>query len=412
MNDNPARLSTVWRIVATAAVMQSIATGLAFASFGTIMLALERTYHGTRQSSSMAIGLMLLGLQITSSIAGRLLERFSLRQVMGAGTLMGFAGFALASIANDIGSVVACYGLLIGPAAALYGPIACNTLVTRWVRGDRQGRAIGFVGMPFVAMIAPLAAAAVLLDFGVRTVLMGMAAIHLCMLPLIWSIREYPPAAGRVADRTDEAPPPTGDPLPVSTILGGPLFWLLAIGYGISAGAGAMKGAHFVPLLLSRGRTFDDANLLAAISAGAGVLGTLLFGWLADRIGAVRAIVISCLLQAVTWQILLTKLAMPLLMVDAIIGGAASAGAFPLATMVVVRIFGQPSYPRVYGMLSLTIMPFVFGMTPLAGLLYVRTGSYQIPFAITIGALIGATALLAILHPLRARFPAARMAAA
>ena len=61
--------ATAWRMVAIATVMNSASTGLAFGSFGPMMLAIEQTYHGTRAGTSLAMGLMLAMILIVSAIA-------------------------------------------------------------------------------------------------------------------------------------------------------------------------------------------------------------------------------------------------------------------------------------------------------------------------------------------------------
>ena len=57
---------------------------------------------------------------------------------------------------QDISSVVLAYALLIGPGVSLFGPVTCNTLITRWMRGGPQGRALGITNMSIFALLAPV----------------------------------------------------------------------------------------------------------------------------------------------------------------------------------------------------------------------------------------------------------------
>jgi len=55
---------------------------------------------------------------------------------------------------------------------------------------------------------------------------------------------------------------------------------------------------------------------------------------------------------------------------------------------------GPANFARVFGLMSIATLPFLFGMTPLAGLLYDRSGSYALPVAVTIGLLFVAALVL------------------
>ena len=405
--------AAAWRATAVATVINSISTGLAFGTFGPMMLAIERTYHGTRQGTSLAIGLLLLAILLISALAARLIERLPLRLVMTGGILLGSIGYVAASAAPGIGLVIASYGLIIGPGVALFGPIACHTLVARWFRGGAgQGRALGLINMPLVAAIAPLLVPHALAAFGVRHVLLGLGVIQLGLIPLVWSLRERPPGATAPDGHGAAVAATAGGPLALRRIVGGACFWLVALGNGVASGAGAMLSVHFVPLMVDQGHSFAQANMLYAICGGSGVLGAIVFGWLSDRIGPARALSLDCVVQALTMIVLLTRLPLPPLIAAAVVAGTCGAGVVPPLAMMLVRIYGVASFPRAYGLSMLGSMPFVFGMTPIAGLLYVRTGSYQLPFALTISALACAAVLLVMVHRLRERYPTATMAVA
>jgi MFS family permease len=408
MRTAEANSPAAWRLVAVVTLIHSSSTGLALGTFGSLTLAMEASYQGTRQSSSMAIGLMLLALMAVSAVAARLIERFSLRWTMIGGVVLGSIGYALASIAPTMGLVIACYALTIGPGVALFGPVACHTLVTRWVTGSLQGRALGLLNMPIVVMLAPLVIQPVLPAIGVRAVLLGIAILQLCLLPLVWWLRERPAGAtDQAGQRHAPARTEPGEPLPVRRIVGGLCFWLIAIGYGIPSGAGAMLGVHFVPLMIDLGRGPAQASLLYAICAGAGILGAIIFGWISDRIGPVRALALDCAVQIVAFAVLLSDVPVAVLMAAALVAGICGAGVVPPFAMMLARIYGPASFPRVYGLGMLAVTPFAFGMTPLAGFLFVRTGAYYWPFGIAMAGLALAAMLLSILHAIRGRYPTA-----
>ena len=128
--------ATDWWQVSIATLTNNFATGLAFGSFGTIILAMEEEYDASRATSSLAISLMLVSLSLTAAILGRLIEKVSIRKVMLCGTLLGSLAFGLASIARDATQLLAIYFVLLGPATAMLGTLPSNTLAARWATDD------------------------------------------------------------------------------------------------------------------------------------------------------------------------------------------------------------------------------------------------------------------------------------
>lgn len=181
---------------------------------------------------------------------------------------------------------------------------------------------------------------------------------------------------------------------PAGAILRQPAFWLLALAIGLITGAGTMKLAHFIPLLTGQGRTFDEANGLLALSGGTGLIGSLLFGYLADRIGGPRALALNAAIQAVVWMIFLAPVNLAVLTLDAIIVGACGGGVQGAFGVAVASRFGPDAFGRAFSLFQIATLPFLFGMTPIASVLFERSGSYHLPMALTVGALAFSSILL------------------
>lgn len=115
---------------------------------------------------------------------------------------------------------------------------------------------------------------------------------------------------------------------------------------------------------------------------------------LADRIGPARALIVNALVQAAAWLILLSPVGFWLLMVDAVAVGACAAGFGAALGVLITRLFGAANFGRVYGAISFLVLPFLFGVSPLAGVLYQQTGSYSLPVGIQIGGFLLAALLL------------------
>lgn len=389
MNSEPGRAN--WGTVALATLTQNVATGFAFGSFGSIVLAIEREFAASRAISSLAIALVALTLSLTAPLIGRLIEHVPIRRVMMGGALLGGGGYAMLSVVRGPMEMLAIYALMIGPATAALGVLPSMTLASRAVSASLRGRAMGIVNMPVFVMIVPLVLAGVLEARGLRFVYVLLAIGQLLMLPLLLAARE-PPQPIRSAAAGDM-------PSSARLIVTRPAFWLLTLALGLIVGAGTMKLAHFVPLLTEQGRTYREANLLLALAGGAGLVGSVAFGWLADRIGGARALVINALLQAVLWMVFLAPVGLPLLVVDALVVGACGGGVQGSAGVLIVSLFGLPAFSRAFGLLSLATLPLLFGLTPIASLLYEHSHSYHLPMALMVGGFVVAAGLLAMMVP-------------
>ncbi len=381
--------ATDWRQIGIATVAMNVATGLAFGSFGTLVLAIEQEYHAGRSASSLALSLMILSMSISASILGKLLERVSIRMVMVGGAGLSAAAFALASVAQTSGQLLSIYLVLLGPGTAMLGFLPSMTLAARWSTPDRRGMALGVINLPVMVMIVPLAIAPVLESEGIRTVYRLLAGIDLLIVPLLLMVRDHPalPAVPDAEALLDDKVAATG-------ILRSPAFWLVVLAVGLIVGAGTAKVAHFIPLLIGQGRRFAEANLLLALAGGAGLIGSFVFGWLADRIGGTMAMLLNALIQAATWTILLAPVTMPILIVDAIVVGACGGGVQACLGVALATLFGSRAFSRALGLASLFNLPLLFGMTPLTSMLFEATGNYHLAIGFLIaGFLLAALAL-------------------
>lgn len=383
--------ATNWFQVGLATLAQNFATGLAFGSFGTIVLSIEKEYGADRAASSLALSLMVVSLSGTASLLGRLLERISIRVTMMTGATLGAVGFMAASLAPNAWWLMAAYFALLGPATAMLGIVPSMTLASRWTTESKRGLAMGILNMPILVMLVPLGLAQLLHADGVRTVYRVLACADVALFPVLLLVRDKAPPAAVVKPARAVPAGHTG------SIVGSPVFWVLVIAQGLLVGAGTMKLAHFVPLLTEQGRTFDEANMLLAISGGSGLFGSFVFGALADRIGGIRSLICNAVIQAGMWTIFLAPVSFGVLLADAIVVGACGAGLQSAYGVALSALFGDQRFSRALGLSSLFTLPFLFGLTPLASVLYKVSGNYHLPMGMMIGGFLVAAILLSAL---------------
>jgi MFS family permease len=387
-----------WRMAGLAFVTQNCATGLTFGAFGVILLTMEAKFETTRTLASLGLSLAIVTLSLVAPVLGSALtRRISIRTAMLAGICLGALGYGLLTIAPNIYVVLAIYTFIIGPSLVLFGNLPSNTLVATWF-GERAGKALGLVNMPLLVTLTPLAAAAILNKAGLNAVFLSIAAVHLLILPLAAMVKDGPFARSR--GPLEAAPP--------ERVLTRRLFWALAIATGIVSGAGVMKISHLAAIVIGQGYGQDLAVNLLAASGAAGLLGSPMFGWMADRIGGLRAMVVNALIQAAAFSILLAPVGEIALYIDAIAMGACGAGVVAAQGVAFAHLFGPKQYGRVLGLMSLVTIPFVFGLTPMASFLFDHYQTYSAPIGVIVALLLASAAIYAILYVLdRRNAPAA-----
>ena len=388
-------------MVLQAFLIFNLAIGLTYGAFGVLVTPMEARMHTERSIVSLGISLIILANGLLSPVIGWLIARFSIRRLMLFGATQAAIGYAGLGFAGSAVEMLLCYGLLIGPGVTLMGPIPCYTLVSNWYR-QGQGRALGLVNMPILAMAVPLAVVQLLPALGFRDLCFLLAFCYLAAIPIIWSVVDHPAQAGQKAlgQTDDEAAPgdrTQGTETSAWSLLRAPDFLLLVAGSGLLVGAGVGKTAHMVPLLTEAGWDYGRAALLLSISAGTGIIGSVIFGWLADRVNASVALTCNALLQAIVWIILIIPVSYPLLVLDAVLIGACAGGFISAKGVLVSRIYGAKRFATVMGISGFATLPFLFGMAPLAGLLREATGNYDLAVQVYIAGFVLAAACFALL---------------
>jgi MFS family permease len=228
--------------------------------------------------------------------------------------------------------------------------------------------------------IAPLAAWLVT-HHGWRTsqMIIGIGA-WVVLLPAIWFIRAAPRTAGANAAGAGNA-----QQIPVGQALRSRAFLVLAATYFACCAMHSGPIFHTVSYAIGCGLPTFAAVTIYSMEGAAGLGGRLLFGVLADRLGAKRVLIAGLLIQAFA--------AASYLLVDrlggfyavAIVFGMAYGGVMPLYAVLARNYFGVRILGTVLGAATM-VSSLGMALGPVVGgWLYDRTGSYAWMY---IGALV------------------------
>jgi MFS family permease len=331
--------------------------------------------------------------------AGRLQDRLGPRAVATTGAILTSAGLLVAGFAapDRLLPVLVGFGLMGGAGIGL-GYAAATPAAVKWFPPHRKGLVTGIVVSGFglaPVYIAPFSRW-LLSSFGVADSfrILGLCFAAFAVLAARGIVNPPVPAAtgaAKAASRHDY----TWDEM-VRT----PTFWLLWVEYACAATAGLMIIGHLARIVaVQSGNRVQTGFLFVALLAVFNATGRLAAGFVSDRIGRLRTILIVCLIQAAAlfgFSALCTSAAFCL--------GSAAVGfcygaclaLFPSTT---ADFWGTRNLGLNYGLVFTAWgVGGVFGPL-LAGKVADATGSYQQAFLIAAALLVVAALLTLVTRP-------------
>jgi len=374
---------------------QNIAIGCSFGGFAVSVLAIEARYQSSRAMAEMLLALALLSMSLLAPLAGGMIVRIGIRTTMLIGVTMSTAGYLALAYAPTIEIALAAAALLVGPGAGLFGSIPASVLASGWYP-EAQGKALGIANVPLFVALIPLLGLVVIERFGLCAFFLCLAGLHALLLPVLFGIEEPP----ILAEET-EAPDPGTDAAshPLWLIMSFAMFWLIVLGDGMLNAANITNSAHIIPIAMEGGVAPAAAALLLSVGGGASIFGSLICGFLCDRVGAARTLALSGFGSAISWAIIAWTGWFPALLIAMVLCGACGAAVFPPTTVLVTRVFGERALPRVLGLLSVFTLPLTFAMSPAVGWIHDIVGNYSI----IVLSLMTVCALIAVLFLLIGR---------
>lgn len=261
-----------------------------------LVVPLEEAFGWGRDGISLAVSINVLLYGLTAPFAAALMERFGIKRVvLFALTAVG-SGALLTMAIDSLWQLVALWGFVVGVGTGSMALVFAASIVNRWFI-ERKGLVIGALTaaaatgqLIFLPTLSSLA-----MDYGWRSVSLTVGVAALAMVPLISVLLPERPASigaapfGAPADWVD-VPAPVGNAarLAISTLSQAfrvKNFWYLTISFFVCGlSTSGLIGTHFIPAAHDHGMMQVAAASLLALIGVFDVVGTLLSGWLTDRI--------------------------------------------------------------------------------------------------------------------------------
>jgi MFS family permease len=387
----PNHPSAVWMAV-IASISFNLVIGCIIGSVSVLTRSVEERMHVSEAMAGLGGPLIIVGSALIAVVVGELAARFSLRLLMFIGAAMSVAGFLLLALTNSYPIYVAVCALLFGPSMSLSGSVGPATLVTRWFSRNR-GLALGLVNLSIGNTVVPIVSHWLLEQYGARATYLAMAvAIGVILLPMTLLIRDWPPGANKQLGEREKPAAGAGG-MTLGQLGKQAEFWVFAMAAAITISATMVLTFSMVQLGQSWGLSSGQGAILLTIMSFAGMAGSVLFGWVADRIGGARGLALLCVDYAIVFVVLLFKLPFALLAVVIAVAGLHGSGTIPNVSRALAASFGTESYSRAFGFSTALSVPVtVIAVVGMASI-HTGTGSYVAGF-IALAAVLIALALL------------------
>jgi MFS family permease len=292
------------------------------------------------------------------------------------------AGMILAGLSQSLLQFALVSGLLAGMlgCSATFAPLVADASL--WFT-RRRGIAVAIVisGNYLAGTVWPPVLQHFFDRAGWRATYIGVGIFCLAvMLPLALVLRKRPPALaapGSVGQEFKAARPLGLSPNALTVLLS-----IAGVGCCVAM---SMPQVHIVAYCGDLGYGAQRGAEMISVMLGFGIVSRLAFGWISDRVGGLRTLLLGSALQGIALALFLHFDGLVSLYVVSALFGLFQGGLVPAYAIIVREFFT----PREAGTrVSIVLMATLFGMALggwLSGAIYDLTGSYRAAFINGIG---------------------------
>ncbi len=372
--------SAAWLRLVVAVGLSTLG-GVGMWSFMVALPAIQADFGIGRGEASLPFTLAMIGFACGGVLMGKLADRFGIAVPLTLGTLLLVLGYLAVGLSSNLWQVALAHGLLIGlGCSATFGPLMAD--ISHWF-ARRRGIAVAIAaaGNYLAGTLWPPVVQHFIATDGWRATHTGIGLFLLAaMLPLVFVLRRRivhhhsAAASAALAKRQAESP---FSPLTLQV--------LLCIAGVACCVAMSMPQVHIVAYCGDLGYGVARGAEMLSLMLGFGIVSRVASGFIADRIGGVRTLLLGSVLQgcALTMYLMFDGL-FSLYAISALFG-LFQGGIVPSYAIIVREYFSpKEAGTRVGLVLMATLLGMALGGW-MSGAIFDLTGSYQAAFLNGIG---------------------------
>ncbi|MFZ1949874.1 MAG: MFS transporter [Pseudolabrys sp.] len=366
---------TAWLRLGVAVAISTIG-GVGMWSIMVALPAIQAEFGVSRADATLPFTMVMFGFAGGGVVMGRLADRFGISVPLGIGTLTLSAGYLATGWASSLWQVALAHGLLIGlGCSASFGPLMAD--ISHWfVRRRGIAVALAASGNYFAGTFWPPVVQHFITTSGWRATHIGIGLFCLVtMLPLVLAMRRR--IESHHSDEASESTARRQAEMPFSPMTLQVLLCIAGVGCCVAM---SMPQVHIVAYCGDLGYGVARGAEMLSLMLASGVISRIASGFIADRIGGVRTLLLGSVLQGVALFLYLWFDGLMSLYVISALFGLFQGGIVPSYAIIVREYFS----PREAGTrLGLVLMATLLGMALggwMSGLIFDLTGSYRAAF--------------------------------
>ncbi|MDG4894158.1 MFS transporter [Mesorhizobium sp. WSM4976] len=361
-----------WTRLAISVLLATIG-GVGMWAVVVVLPAVQAEFGVDRAAASMPYTATMVGFAAGNVLVGRAIDRIGYWiPALFSSTALA-AGFLLASLSSSILQFTFAQGFLIGlGTSAIFGPLIAD--ISHWFN-RRRGVAVAaaasgsyLAGTVWPAIIPPLMRAE---GWRFTYLAIGIACL-VTMVPLVLMLRRRAPVVVAGSPGTRLVQPIALSPAALQVLL-------VIAGLGCCV-AMSMPQVHIVAYCMDLGYGVAHGADMLSIMMAAGVVSRLASGFVADRIGGVKTLLIGSVLQCLSLFFYIPFDGLASLYVVSLVFGLSQGGIVPCYAIIVREYMPAKEAGQRVG---IVIMATIFGMAIggwMSGWIYDLTGSYSAAF--------------------------------
>ena len=370
--DSPA----AWRRLIAALTIATLG-GVGMWSVVVALPAVQAEFGVARGAASLPYTLTMVGFGLGGIFIGKLSDRHGVALPLAGATVALAAGYVVAALAPSLLLYALAQGILIGffGSSAFFGPLLAD--ISHWFE-KRRGLAVSIVacGNYLAGTVWPPIVQQMIASMGWRQthVVIGLVCL-VTMLPLAWMLRRRAPHVHATAAAAANARPLLDLGLSPRTLQS-----LLMLAGVACCVAMSMPQVHIVAYCTDLGYGPAAGARMLSLMLGFGIVSRLASGWIADRIGGLRTLLLGSVAQGIALLLYLPSDGLTSLYVVSALFGLFQGGIVPSYAIIVRETFSSREAGARVG---LVVMATLFGMALggwMSGVVFDLTGSYQAAF--------------------------------
>ena len=360
-----------------AAMLLSTIGGVGMWSVVVALPTVQAAFGAARAGATVPFTLTMIGFALGGVLAGRVADRFGITASVIGGAALLSAGYVAGGFAHSLWQFALAQGALIGAGcSATFAPVIADTSL--WF-AKRRGIAVALAacGSYLAGVLWPPVVQHFIAAAGWRVTYIGIGAFcAAAMVPLAFVLLPRPPAPPPASTRAVFAALPDSPGLSPNALMA--LLALAGVGCCVAM---AMPQVHIVAYCGDLGYGPARGAEMLSLMLGMGVLSRVASGFIADRIGGLRTLLLGSTLQMVALLLYLGFNGLASLYVISALFGLFQGGIVPSYAIIVREYFPAEEAGTRFGVV---VMATLFGMALggwMSGAIFDLAGSYRAAFA-------------------------------